>query len=99
MRILITVMILLLFSSLLFSQTPGDIYNKALENYRAGRFEEAVYYFEEYLRTKPDPVAYYLLGYSYYKIKKFEEADKNFNEAYLIDPELVPPKLWEEKEK
>lgn len=99
MRIIIIVITLLVFSSSLFSQTPSDIYQRAIENYRTGNFEEAVKDFEEYVRVKPDPVAYYLLGYSYYKLKRFSEADKNFNEAYLIDPELVPPKLAEKKEK
>ncbi len=80
------------------AQTSEEIYALALDAYRAGDFKKASNYLEEYVKAKPDPRAYYLLGYSYYKLREFDKAEKAFNEAYLIDPELVPPKMDRTKE-
>mgnify|MGYP001038808951 FL=1 len=80
------------------AQTPEEIYSLALDAYKAGDFKKASMYLEEYVKAKPDPRAYYLLGYAYYKLKDFDKAEQAFNEAYLIDPELVPPKIDRTKE-
>ena len=77
--------------------TVEEIYSLALDAYKAGDFKKASMYLEEYLKAKPDPVAYYLLGYSYYKLRDFDKAERAFNEAYLIDPELIPPKIDKKK--
>ncbi|MFN3739810.1 MAG: tetratricopeptide repeat protein [Thermodesulfovibrionales bacterium] len=84
---------LLLYASSVMSQSAEDIYNLAVKAYKSGDFKSASQYFEEYVKLRPEPQAYYLLGYSYYKLKLFDKAEGAFNEAYLIDPELVPPKL------
>lgn len=78
------------------AQTPDELYTLAINSYKKGNFKEASGYLEEYVKIKPSPEAYYLLGYSYYKLKLFREAEKAFNEAYLIDPELVPPRITQE---
>ncbi len=78
--------------------TVEEIYSLALDAYKAGDFKKASMYLEEYVKAKPDPVAYYLLGYSYYKLRDFDKAERAFNEAYLIDPELIPPKIDKKKE-
>ena len=40
------------------------------------------------MQKNPTPSAYYLLGYSLYKLGKFEEANEYFKEAYLLDPDF-----------
>lgn len=84
---------LFLIPSILLGQTSEEIYNLAITSYRAGDFKRASQYLEEYVKKRPEPQAYYLLGYSYYKLKLFKRAEEAFNEAYLIDPEFVPPRL------
>ncbi|MCX7793792.1 MAG: tetratricopeptide repeat protein [Thermodesulfovibrionales bacterium] len=87
-----------LISSTAISQTPEEIYNLAIKYYKAADYKKASQYLEEYVKIRPEPQAYYLLGYSYYKLKLFERAEAAFNEAYLIDPELVPPRLEDQKD-
>lgn len=89
----------LLYASDVVSQPPEDIYNLAVNAYKAGDFKGASRYLEEYVKLRPEPQAYYLLGYSYYKLKLFDKAESAFNEAYLIDPELIPPRLDSDKAK
>lgn len=89
--------LLLFYASNVMSQPPEDIYNLAVNAYKSGDFKQASKYLEEYVKLRPEPQAYYLLGYSYYKLKLFDKAESAFNEAYLIEPELVPPKLDSEK--
>lgn len=84
----------ILFISRAFAQTPEEIYERALHSYKKGDYKKASVHLEEYVKIKPEPAAYYLLGYSYYKLRKFKEAEKAFHEAYLIDPELVPSKIF-----
>ncbi len=70
-----------------------ELYNLAIRAYRAQDFKKAVEYLEEYIKRRPAPEAYYLLGYSYYKLKLFDRAEEAFNEVYLIDPDFVPLNL------
>src|SRR5512147_70272 len=65
-------------------------FKKALSYYHRGKFKEAVKYLGDYVDNKPDPAGYYLLGYALYKLKKFDEADDYFRQAYLIDPNFSP---------
>lgn len=62
-------------------------FQAGLKSYNSKNYTAAVKYFREYINRKPDPTAYYLVGYSLYKLGKFSEADQNFREAYLIDPD------------
>lgn len=91
-QILLFFFVLILAASVL-AQTLEEIYNLAITSYRAADYRKASEYLEEYVKQRPEPWAYYLLGYSYYKLKVFDKAEAAFNEAYLIDPELVPPKI------
>lgn len=63
-------------------------YSKALKYYNSKKFKEAVELLKEQVQKNPTPSAYYLLGYSLYKLGKFEEANEYFKEAYLLDPEF-----------
>ena len=67
-------------------------YDAALQYYYKGRYEEAVKHLKEYVDKKPDPSAYYLIGYSLYELGRFKEASQYFEEAYLIDPNFSPEK-------
>ncbi|MBI3378555.1 MAG: tetratricopeptide repeat protein [Nitrospirae bacterium] len=63
-------------------------YSKALKYYNSKKFKEAVELLKEQEQKNPTPSGYYLLGYSLYKLGKFEEANEYFKEAYLLDPDF-----------
>lgn len=63
-------------------------YSKALKYYNSKKYKEAVEVLEEHVKKSPNAVDYYLLGYALYKLKRFEEANEYFKEAYLLDPEF-----------
>lgn len=63
---------------------------KALSYYHSGKFKEAVKYLGDYVEQSPDPAGYYMLGYALYKLKRFDEAEDFFSQAYLIDPNFSP---------
>ena len=64
-----------------------------LKAYNTKNYSAAVKHFREYLNRKPDPTAYYLLGYALYKQGKFMEADEYFRQAFLIDPDFSLEKV------
>ncbi len=68
-------------------------YDAALKEYYRGHYRDAVIRLKAYVEKKPDAVAYYLIGYSLYELRRFGEAAENFDEAYLIDPNFSPEKL------
>ena len=65
-------------------------YDLALKYYKAGRYEQAVKLLEEHMKEKPEPAAYYLMGYALHNLNRHEEARGYFESAYLIAPELTP---------
>jgi len=79
--------LLLITSPLLAEENP---YDKAVRAYMKKDFRTAVKYLKEYVVQKPDPQAYYLLGYALYKQKKHAESAKYFEEAYVLDPNISP---------
>ena len=72
------------------SQTYADSKDlqKGLKYYGKKDYKNAEKYLKSYISQTPDPAAYYLLGYADYKLKKFDEANRYFAEAYLIDPDI-----------
>ena len=86
----------LLFQTAAFSATA---YDEALSAYSQGKYKKTITLLQKYVKEKPEAGAYYLLGYSYYKIGKKKEAAKYFGEAYLINPDLNPSKITGEKAK
>jgi len=56
-----------------------------------GKFEEAVVYFKKSLRIKPDGQIYYLLGLTYQKLKKLDDAEKSFKQALLMNENMPQP--------
>ncbi len=69
-----------------------DQFKKGLKYYNSGRYSEAVRVLKEYVKHHPDARAYYMIGYSLYELKRFDEASKYFKDAYLIDPNFTPMK-------
>lgn len=59
-----------------------------LKAYHTKNFAAAVTHFKEYISKKPDPTAYYLIGYSLYEQGKFSEAREYFRQAFFIDPDF-----------
>src|SRR4030042_2230746 len=79
--------LLLITSPLMAEENP---YDKAVRAYMKKDFKTTVKYLKEYVAQKPDPQAYYLLGYALYKQKKHAESAKYFEEAYVLDPNISP---------
>lgn len=80
--------VLMLVSATLAAQFK--LYEKGHDSYTAGKYDEAVKNFSEYLtkatRDKSlDVEVYYLRALSYYKQNKFEPAVTDFEEAILLD--------------
>jgi tol-pal system protein YbgF len=61
----------------------SDLYRKAFNNYREGKFGEAILDFEEFLRRYPNHEyadnAQYWIGESYYSQAEYEQAVVEFN--------------------
>ncbi len=79
----------LMVSGLAFGVEDED-FQKAVDHYKAGRYERAVRVLEEYVKERPEGSAYYLMGYANYALGKHDEAARNFKDAYLVDPEFSP---------
>ncbi|HYA12483.1 MAG TPA: DUF5684 domain-containing protein [Thermodesulfovibrionales bacterium] len=82
---------LFVLSEMILAETDPE-YDKALTYYNSGKYKEAIMLLKEYVEKKPEPAAYYRIGYALYKLKKFDEADEYFKMAYLIDPQFSPVK-------
>ena len=89
----IAFVILLSFSILMSSDViakPDTEYEKAMQYYNKGNYKEAATLLKDYVKHRPDPVAYYRTGYALYKLKQFDEANEYFKQAYIIDPSFSP---------
>lgn len=75
------------------SHAGEDDYEKGLRAFRNNDFRGAVAFLERAVTERPDPAAYYMLGYSHYELRNYEAARRNFDEAYLIDPEFSTDKI------
>jgi len=88
-RLGLIIALFLLFAAVSDGAVPDNKeFRKGLKYYNSRNFKAAVKQFKEYVNSKPDPAAYYLIGYSLYKLGKFSEADEYFSQAYFIDPEF-----------
>jgi tetratricopeptide (TPR) repeat protein len=61
-------------------------YEKALKYYNSGKYREAFDLFSDYTKKRPEPSAYYYMGYALYKMGKYGKATEYFQQAFLIDP-------------
>jgi len=90
MKIFFLVLAGLIFMNSIVLAEAND-YKNALFLYQKGDYKTAIKDLKGYVGEKPDPYAYYLLGYASYKIKKHSEAMRYFGEAYTLDPGFTPP--------
>lgn len=94
-KVSLVIVLLVLFTAVAGAAVPNDDkdFRAGLKSYNSKNFSDAVRHFKEYINKKPDPTAYYLIGYALYKLGKFSEADDYFRDAYLIDPEYSLEKV------
>ena len=77
-----------------------ELFEKGRRAYLRKDYGTAVKYLSDYVARKPDPEAFYLLGYANYEVKRkgSSKGRKNFwgdtetagyfKEAYLLDPKV-----------
>jgi tetratricopeptide (TPR) repeat protein len=70
-------------------------YERALRLFKGRDYKNAVVVLEKYVAERPDPAAYYMLGYANYELKRFDKAREYFDAAYLIDPDFSYGKIFE----
>jgi tetratricopeptide (TPR) repeat protein len=70
-------------------------YEKALQLFKGRDYKNAVVCLEKYVAERPDPAAYYMLGYASYELGDFDKAREYFDAAYLIDPDFSYKKIFE----
>ena len=89
-KLALSIVLFVLFAAVASAAVPedGKEFQSGVQYYNGKDYKAAVKQFKEYVDRKPDPSAYYMIGYSMYKLGRFSEADEYFSEAYFIDPEF-----------
>ena len=83
------IVLLLLFASVSGAAVSEDKeFRAGLKHYNNKNYKAAVIQLKQYVDRKPDPAAYYMIGYSLYELGNFNEAEEYFSEAFFIDPEF-----------
>jgi tetratricopeptide (TPR) repeat protein len=93
MRNIISVCIMLGFIFVLPAVASPEIpdgIKPVMKNYYSGKYKEVVRDLKEYTEKTPDPAAYYLIGYSLYKLRNYAESEEYFKKAFLLDPQFSP---------
>ena len=90
---LFVLLLLLLLSA--EAGAAGESYEKALRLFKCRDYKNAVVYLEQYIEQRPDPAAYYMLGYSCYELHEFRKSREYFNAAFLLDPDFTYQKIFE----
>jgi hypothetical protein len=88
---IITVFLVLGITDILLAETNKE-YDTAIQYYNTGKYKEAINLLKIYTAKRPEPSAYYRIGYALYKLKQFNEANKYFEMTYLIDSTFSPQK-------
>ncbi len=87
--VILALFVLLTLTQNTFAETDSE-YDIALKFYYSGKYEQAVRLLKDYVQKKPEPSAYYRIGYALYKLGRHDEATEFFKEAYLVDPNFSP---------
>src|SRR4030043_1216440 len=100
---IITVFLVLGITDILLAETKKKK-ETTIQYYNTGKYKEAINLLKIYIAKRPEPSAYYRIGYALYKLKQFNEANKYFEMTYLIDQTFSPqlaglPELPEEMKK
>jgi len=90
--IIILVFFILNIFYISFAETDKE-YETAIQYYNAGKYRESINLFKVYVTKRPEPSAYYRIGYALYKLRQFDEANKYFEMTYLVDPLFSPHKI------
>jgi len=95
---LLIAIITIIITSLATSAIAGlSDYEKARQYYNKGKYQQAIPLLKKHIKTKPEPDAFFMLGYSLYKLGRHEEARKYFQDSYLVEPEYSPTPDLEKK--
>jgi TolA-binding protein len=86
--ILVLLMLLTAAAAGVAVASNGSDFTAGLKAYNTKNYSVAIKHFREYANSKPDPKAYYLMGYAFYMQGKFTEAEEYFRQAFLIDPDF-----------
>ncbi|MEW6324835.1 MAG: tetratricopeptide repeat protein [Nitrospirota bacterium] len=74
------------------TQAAGAEFQAGLSAYQKQDFAAAAENFESVVRTDPESAdAYFYLGYSLYKLKRFDESRLAFAQAYELQTDYRPP--------
>jgi len=84
---------ILLLSVGSWAQAYDETYEKAMKHFKSREYKRSIPYLESYVVEKPDPAAYYMLGYAYYQLRDFDRSRDYFDQAYLIDPDFSSDKV------
>jgi len=95
MKTFIKLIVPLLFLVFAEAGAADESYEKALRLFKVRDYKNAVVYLEKYVAQRPDPAAYYMLGYASYELRDFYMAREYFGAAYLIDPAFTYDKIFE----
>jgi TolA-binding protein len=91
--------VFLLFAALVFPALPAaaqeNPFEKGIQAYMKKDFKTASKFLREHVDKSPDAYAYYLLGYSYYKLRMHQESRRFFQDAYVLDPLISPGSVAE----
>lgn len=90
-RIVFFLLVMIITGSTAIAGSNNE-YETARKYFYSGRYSEAVKHLKDYTAQKPDASASYMMGYSLYKLKRFDEANEYFQDAYLLDPAFSPIK-------
>ncbi len=91
-RIVFFLLVVIITGNTAMAAGSNSDYETARKYYFSGRYTEAVRHLEDYIAQKPDAAAYYMMGYALYKLKRFDEANEYFRDAYLLNPSFSPIK-------
>jgi len=84
MKIITLVITTFLLLSLSFIPVHAETLEQAYSLYYKGEKADAVSMIEDYVKDKPDPQAYYFLGYAYYEMKEMDKSREYFTKAYKM---------------
>src|ERR1051326_4710363 len=73
----------------------ATLYQRGEDDYKAGRYEEAMEKYKQIIRLRSDAVtAYYNLGLSYYNLKRYQDAIDAYKEEIRLKPDYASAYLF-----
>ncbi len=76
----------------------GEAFERGLRFYRNRNFSQALQEFGVFLEAEPDRAdVYYLMGYSHYILKHFQDSLDAFRLAFELNPDFDPRGIYQER--